>query len=62
MDTNPLVSDVSATQEFIAGESILLHKWQDRIDQYVIFSKKAVQVIPELEPPFEGDQSEDMNT
>jgi hypothetical protein len=53
---NPSVPDVNATQEFIVGALILLRKWQDHVDQYDSFRQQVVQIVPELDPPFEGGQ------
>jgi hypothetical protein len=53
--TKPEVPDANTAQVFVVDASILVRKWKDRVKQYDIFREKALQIVPELGPPFEGE-------
>jgi hypothetical protein len=54
--TKSEVLDVTATQEFVVGASILARKWKHRVKKYNIFQHHALQIVLELGPPFEGEK------
>jgi hypothetical protein len=59
MATKPVETIVTMTHEFFARASILVCKWKDRVEQYDNFHHQAVHIVPDLDPPFEGEQSKE---
>jgi hypothetical protein len=55
--TKPKVPDINIIQEFVAGASILVRKWQDRVAHYDSFCEQSLSIVPELGPSFEGDHN-----
>jgi hypothetical protein len=48
--------DVTVTQEFVAGASILVRKWQDYSSIMTNFKHAGSHIVPELGPPFSKGQ------
>jgi hypothetical protein len=42
-------------QEIVAGASLIMHKWKDRVEQYDSFRYQVVKIVPDLAPPFEEE-------
>jgi hypothetical protein len=53
--TKPEVPDANTAQEFVAGTSILVRKWKDRVNKYDSFREQALHIVLELGPLFEGE-------
>jgi hypothetical protein len=62
MAMKPIEPDIVMTQDFVAGASILIHKWQDRFKQYDSFHQQAMHIVPELDLSFEGEKIKEVTS
>jgi hypothetical protein len=56
----PKTLDVTTIQEFIFCASILVQKWQDRLDNYANFRQQSLYIVLKLGPSFEEGLSNEV--
>jgi hypothetical protein len=54
----PFEPDQKKVQSFLAGASIVLGKWTKQLESFSAFHSRALELVTELAPPFEGQCSE----
>jgi hypothetical protein len=54
--------NLSATQQFVAEASLLARKWKDKLEQFQEIKEKALEIVRELVPLFEGAKVEESKT